>query len=76
MKKIKVNHHTEIPKYFSGEVTFSDQVIVYLIFGKKHRMDGPALIFPNGLGIYYINDQKISSKEEFEKMISQENLGL
>ena len=37
----------------------------YWIEGKLHRLDGPAIILPNGEGYYYING-KYLTKEEFE----------
>ena len=37
----------------------------YWVEGKRHRLDGPAAIWPNGCEEYYINSEYLS-KEEFE----------
>ena len=38
----------------------------YLIENKIHRLDGPAVIYPNGEEEYYINNEYLTL-EEFEK---------
>ena len=37
----------------------------YLIENKYHRLDGPAIIYSNGVQEYYINDKELT-EEEFE----------
>ena len=37
----------------------------YFIDGKIHRLDGPAVIYPDGTGRYFINCEHLS-KENFE----------
>jgi hypothetical protein len=51
----------------------SPYVIVesWWIMGRRHREDGPAIIFGNGDMAWFLNDQKVEvkSQEEFEKYL-------
>lgn len=49
---------------FGIEIWFKDR--------KKHRIDGPAIIFPWNDEEYWINDKKLS-KEEFNKNLKDGN---
>jgi len=48
-----------------GPAYITESSTRYFIQGKLHRLDGPAVILPNGEEIYYINGEKLS-KEKFE----------
>ena len=48
-----------------GPAFISKENNAYWIEGKLHRLDGPAIVYLNGIGFYFINNQKLS-KEEFE----------
>ena len=53
----------EIQFYITGPVDLSkinkpEGSIVYLLNGKRHREDGPAIEYPNGTKEWYINGQR------------------
>ena len=72
MQTIKINCWREKPENYTGIVEYSDGIIYYYLNGKKHREDGPAVIFDYTeddyyLEEYYLNDVNIT--EEVNKII-------
>ena len=51
---------------YGPAVTWKNGYKIYYINGKRHRLDGHAIIYSNGEGEYWINNKGLS-KEEFEK---------
>jgi hypothetical protein len=43
----------------------------WFLNGKRHREDGPAIVYANGIKIWYIDDQLMpcSTEEEFERLL-------
>ena len=50
---------------YGPAIIYSDGVKFYYIENNLHRLDGPAIIWPNDEEQYWIND-KFLTKEEFE----------
>ncbi len=55
----------DLPYKFSGVINYFGNYHWYLN-GKKHRDDGPALIYFDGSKVYYFNDFYSSQEEWFE----------
>lgn len=47
--------------------------IIYYKDDKRHREDGPAVLFSNGNGWHYLNDISYT-KEEFEQWLAKKEL--
>ena len=50
---------------YGPAIIYKDGYKGYFIEGKRHRLDGPAMMWLNGNGSYCINDEYLT-KEEFE----------
>jgi hypothetical protein len=42
---------------------------VWVLDGKRHRLDGPAIEYNNGKEDYYVEDIKYQSHEDYEKAV-------
>ena len=63
-------HREDGPAYFTNDGSYK----VWIIHGKKHRLDGPAIEYIGGGKQWYINDKYINcvNQEEFEQLIKDE----
>jgi len=55
MKTIHINSIKEIPENYIGLVVCSNGNQMYLLSGRFHRINGPALINTDGYQAYYLN---------------------
>lgn len=55
VKIIKVSFYHEIPNNFTGIVEYPSQTKVWLKEGKRHREDGPAVIYSGGGNQWWID---------------------
>lgn len=67
MSKIKHSNKEERkPKRYKG----TDGIIRYLLDGKLHNWDGPAVIYPDDKEEYYVYGIK-KTKDEFNKLFEE-----
>ena len=65
---IKFQSRIDIPKDFTGKCqTESTGAIRYFVNGKRHRLDGPAVEFPDGTSYWYV-DGEFYLKEQFDAL--------
>ena len=55
MKTIKVENSCQIPKFFTGIAEWSDGRKQWLLNGKLHREDGPAVEWSDGTKEWWLN---------------------
>ncbi len=50
---------------------FSDKKgnVYFLVNGKYHREDGPAIIMPNGRELYYLEGKRYMTYDEFRQAV-------
>ena len=64
MKTIKIKHWTEVPDNFTGIVIDTNGDKFWYLNGKRHRVDGPAIIHANGDKFYFINGERVAKKAQ------------
>jgi hypothetical protein len=67
MQTIKANHWREVPENYTGIVCYNSGPKIWYLEGKKHRTDGPAIIWTNGF-VEYWHYNKRTTKEAIELM--------
>jgi len=72
MKTIKINHGEKEPENYTGIVEYPSGMIEYYLNGKRHREDGPAVVWDDGTIKYFINDKEIT--KEVKEWIIENNI--
>ena len=66
---MKINKSQEVPRDYTGIVEFPNGDKYWLLDGKYHRVDGPAIEISNGANYYWLND-KWYTEEDYNKKIN------
>lgn len=74
MYKYILFHSDGGKQYFDGNkcrIEYPDGTIIWTEDNKIHRLDGPAVLYYDGFGMWYYNDKRIEVKcqEEFQRKI-------
>jgi hypothetical protein len=75
MNTLKVMYWNDIPECYTGIVEHPDGIKVwYLLNGRLHREDGPAIEYMDGEKHWYLNGINYSQEEWFEKLSAEDKL--
>lgn len=76
MKIIKLDYLDKIPNNYTGIVEYSSGTKEWLLNGKRHREDGPAVEFITGYKAWYLDGKYYSeNKYKTEMAIRNSTLG-
>ncbi len=59
MNTIEVTNYSEVPDNYTGKIIYKNGTQRWYEDGKRHRLDGPAVILNDGTEFQYFNDIKI-----------------
>ena len=76
MKTINVEYWMDIPDDFTGNVIKESGTKLWLLNGKEHREDGPAIEWANGDKVWHLNGKYYTEDEHKTEMaIRNSSLG-
>jgi hypothetical protein len=67
MKTIKVNNYFNVPIKFTGIADFDSGTLVWFLDGRRHRVDGPAVEYADGIKVWWLNGEFVSEEEHAKR---------
>ncbi len=64
----------DIPDNFTGVINFWNNNYYWFVNGRKHREDGPAVIYSDGHKFWYLNDYSYSQEQWFEQLTPEQQI--
>jgi len=68
MNEITVRNSSEIPKGYTGYVKYTNGTQMWYKNGKRHREDGPALIWYDGTQMWWLNSRLYSKEAYYQEL--------
>ena len=60
MDILKLGPFVSVPENYTGICEYSSGTLVYYVNGLRHREDGPAVIYTDGIIYWFINGENIT----------------
>lgn len=53
MERLKLEPYEDVPKNYTGMIEYSDETVRWYKKGERHRLDGPAVVWPDGTKFWF-----------------------